>query len=151
MNEEFKEKFEQFIAEYSDHKTMVLSTSYNDRVTSRMMSIIQLDGDFYFQADIMSRKAEQILYNKNVSLCIDNIQIDGHCEIVGIPLKNANFCKLFQKYFSSAYELYSRLENERLFAVKPVRIQKWVYENNKPYVEIFDFQDNTYTKTMYFE
>lgn len=151
MNKEFKEKFEQFIAEFSDHRNMVLSTSYNDRVTSRMMSVIQLDGHFYFQADIESRKAKQILRNKNVSLCIDNIQIDGECVLIGVPSENKKFCALFSKHFSLAYKLYTGLENERLFAVKPVRIQKYVYENKKPYVEILDFKDSTHKKIMYLE
>lgn len=149
MNKEVKEKFKQFITEFSDHRNMVLSTSCNDKVTSRMMSIIQIDGNFYFQADIKSRKVKQILHNKNVSLCIDNIQIDGECVLIGAPSENEKFCGLFSKYFNSAYNLYTGLDDEKLFVVKPVRIQKWVYENQKPYIEIFDLKDSTFKKIMY--
>lgn len=149
MGNEFREKFAGFISDFSDHRNMVLSTSFEDRVTSRMMSVIQIDGCFYFQADIMSRKAEQILHNENVSLCIDNIQIDGICEIIGRPLDNEKFCVLFLKHFSVAYQLYTSLENERLFKIEPVRIQKWIYKNSMPYIEIFDCENHKYKRTAY--
>lgn len=149
MGNEFREKFAGFIFDFSDHRNMVLSTSFEDRVTSRMMSVIQIDGCFYFQANITSRKAEQILRNKNVSLCIDNIQIDGICESIGRPLDNEKFCVLFSKHFSVAYQLYTSLENERLFKIEPVRIQKWIYENGMPYIEIFDCKNHKYKRTAY--
>lgn len=149
MGNEFREKFADFISDFSDHRNMVLSTSFDDRVTSRMMSVIQLDGCFYFQADITSRKAEQILHNKNVSLCIDNIQIDGICESIGKPLNHKKFCALFSKHFSVAYQLYTSLGNERLFRIVPVRIQKWIYGNGMPYIEIFDCENHKYKRTAY--
>lgn len=149
MENKFNEKFAEFIFAFPDHRNMVLSTSFEDRVTSRMMSIIQSDDCFYFQTDITSRKAEQILCNKKVSLCIDNIQIDGACECIGKPLDNKKFCALFSKHFSSAYHLYTSLENERLFIIHPTRIQKWIYDNDIPYIEIFDCENHKYNRTAY--
>lgn len=149
MNKEFKEKFETFIAEFPDRKNMVLSTSYNDEVTSRMMSVIQIDGNFYFQTDIQSRKAQQIRHNKNVSLCMDNVQIDGVCEMIGTPAENLKFLELFSKYFNTAYNLYTKSENERLFVIKPVKIYKWVYQNNKPFTEFFDIKEHTFNRIAY--
>ena len=69
----FKEKFEEFIMEFKKGKTMVLSSSENNKVTSRMMSIVCIDGLFYFQTDKTFRKYNQIISNPQVDLCIENI------------------------------------------------------------------------------
>lgn len=37
------------------------------------------------------RKYKQLKGNSNVSLCIDNIQSEGDCEEMGIPLENIAF------------------------------------------------------------
>ena len=129
-----------------EHKNMVLSTSLNEKVTSRMMSIVVIDGAFYFQTDCHFRKYKQIMSNPNVALCADNLQIEGLCREIGRPHDHSEFCALYQRHFSTAYELYSGLESERLFAVKPVYIQKWLYENGCPFVETFDFANKFYRK-----
>lgn len=145
----FEEHYGYFIDNFPEHKNMVLSTSCKDKVTSRMMSIIRIGDKFYFQADCESRKAQQIKFNKNVSLWIDNIQIDGVCECVGSVGDNIVFCSLFSKHCNAAYQLYSFLDNEMLYVVTPVRIQRWVYENNQPFVEVFDCAERFYEKREY--
>ncbi len=145
----FKEQFNSLIKGFPDHKNMVLSTSYKDKVTSRMMSIIKIGEKFYFQADSESRKAQQIKLNKNVSLCIDNIQIEGICESVGRVKENTVFCSLFSKHCNVAYKLYSFLSKEMLYEVTPIRIQRWIYENNKPFIEVFDCVKCSYEKIEY--
>ena len=128
---------------------MVLSTSLHDKVTARTMSMIILDAKFYFQTDVMFRKYEQIQKNPNVSLRVDNIQIEGLCEEIGHPETFPIFCELFEKNFSTAYQRYTLLKNERVFEVKPRYIQKWTYENNVPFVERYDFSNMVYTKEQY--
>ncbi|HBN39051.1 MAG TPA: pyridoxamine 5'-phosphate oxidase, partial [Ruminococcaceae bacterium] len=59
------------------------------------------------------------------------------------------FCALFSKHFSVAYQLYTSLGNERLFRIVPVRIQKWIYGNGMPYIEIFDCENHKYKRTAY--
>ncbi|MFQ7174659.1 MAG: pyridoxamine 5'-phosphate oxidase family protein [Thomasclavelia ramosa] len=49
-----------------------------------MMSIVVLNKKIYFQTDRTFRKYKQIKENPQVSLCIDNIQMEGYCEQVGI-------------------------------------------------------------------
>ena len=44
----FKEKYSKFFEKIGRSKFMVLSTSKDDFVTSRMVSIIVIDGKFYF-------------------------------------------------------------------------------------------------------
>lgn len=48
---EFNTAYENFYKELDESKKMVLSTSLNDVVTSRMMSIVVLNKKIYFQTD----------------------------------------------------------------------------------------------------
>ena len=147
--EDFFEKYNAFLAEFGKGRKMVLSTSENDCVSSRMMSVIQLNGAFYFQTDIKLRKYHQIKTNRNVALCIDNIQIEGVCEELGHPLHHADFTAAFQACFKGSFDAYSGLKNERLFIVRPVFIERWVYQNAVPYIETFDIKNSRYNCEQY--
>ena len=148
---EFDEKCNFLFEQLGKGKKMVLSTSSDDRVTSRMMRIGIIDNQFYFQTDRNFRKYEQLKVNPNVALCFENIQIEGICKETGKPLENEKFCNLYKEVFRNSYENYSSLENERLFIINPVYIQKWIYENGEPYLEKFDFVKNTYKKEKYIQ
>lgn len=145
----FDNKYNTFLAEFGQGKKMVLSTSENNKVSSRMMSVVQIDGEFYFQTDIAMKKYHQLCFNKNVALCIDNIQIEGVCEEIGHPLDNNNFCTVFQENFKGSFDAYSSLKNERLFVVKPNYIERWVYIDSTPYIEIFDLKKGIYNCDKY--
>lgn len=145
----FKQRTAELFDEIGEAKKMVLSTSFNDNVTSRMMSIIVMDGEFYFQTDKTFRKYEQLKNNSKAALCTDNIQVEGVCECLGSPLENEAFCELYKKHFYFSYEQYTSLENEILFSLKPIYIKKWIYENGNPYEEEFDFVNETYEKKAY--
>lgn len=41
------------------------------------------------------------------------------------------------------------MKEERLFVVTPMRLEKWIYEDKQPYMEILDFQFQTYEKMKY--
>ena len=148
MND-FWEKANELFGDLGTHETMVLSTSLNNKVSSRMMSIILLDGACLFQTDRNSRKYSQMKDNPNVALCVNNIQIEGICKEIGKPAGNAEFCKLYEEFFSSAYELYTNLNSEVLFCVELVFVKKWIYENGKPYIETWDFGLKKYEKRSY--
>ena len=141
----FSEKYEAFLSDFGKSRKMVLSTSENNKVSSRMMSVIQIKGTFYFQTDVTFRKYRQLSTNRNVALCIDNIQIEGTCEELGHPMDNADFCKQFKDCFKGSFDAYTSLKNERLFAVKPVFIERWIYENGIPFIETFDVLKQDYS------
>lgn len=145
----FENKKEEIFLNFGNSKNMVLSTSYQDKVTSRMMSVIIFDGEFYFQTDKHFRKYNQIKNNPNVSLCCDNISIEGVCTELGKPLDNQKFNELYEKHYNYSYRQYSSLDNERLFKVIPKYIQMWTYENSKPYIEILDLKSKEYRKIQY--
>lgn len=145
----FQEEYIKFYQEFGESKKMVLSTSLNNNVTSRTMSIIVLNEKLYFQTDKTLRKYRQLKDNPNVSLCIDNIQIEGYCEEVGIPLENIEFSNAFKKHFLSSYISYTSLKNERLFEVIPTRIERWLYIDNASYIEIFDVVNKRHSLNQY--
>ncbi len=47
----FKNTLNKFYNDFGTYKAMVLSTSLNDKVSSRMVSVIVIDGIFYFQTN----------------------------------------------------------------------------------------------------
>ena len=140
---------EEFLSDFGKGRKMVLSTSEDNIVSSRMMSVVLIDGIFYFQTDMTFKKYRQLSNNRNVALCIDNIQIEGICEEIGHPLNNAPFCNRFQECFKGSYDAYSSLKNERLFAVKPTYIERWIYKEGVPYIEIFDIEAESYKMSKY--
>ena len=145
----FKDNFESFLAEFSKGKTMVLSSSLNDKVSSRMMSIVCIKGLFYFQTDKTFRKYNQLISNPNVALCTDNIQITGICKEIGHPLENSLFCSTYKACFSGSFTKYSTLKNERLFVVTPTYVERWIYMDSVPFIEIFVIEKQEYVLTKY--
>ncbi len=145
----YSEKYIKFWNEFGSSKKMVLSTSLEDVVTSRMMSIVAIDGYLYFQTDNSFRKYKQLKGNNRIALCIDNIQIEGVCEEVGHPMEHNDFCTVYRNAFSGSYERYSKLRNERLFMVTPTFIERWIYLDSVPYMEIFDVANEKYNLQQY--
>lgn len=145
----FENAYEKFFEELGSSRKMVLSTSLDSRVSSRMMSIIILDKILYFQTDITSRKYSQLKGNAYVALCTDNIQIEGRCRELGHPLKYPDFSDAYQKCFSNSYARYTGLKNERLFSITPVFIERWKYIDGEPFIEKFDVQNQRYRIALY--
>ena len=146
---EFLNEYNDILSVFNKGKTMVLSSCEDNKVSSRMMSIVAIQGRLFFQTDCTFRKYEQLKGNSNVSLCIDNIQIEGKCEELGHPLDNEEFCKIYKTYFMDSYNNYSALKNERLFMVTPVFIEKWLYIEGVPYIEQYDIENGKYMREKY--
>lgn len=127
-----------------EHKIMYLATCVDNRVTSRAMSFIIYNQKLYFQTDKTSLKYEQITKNPNVSVCIDNIQIEG-------PLDDNNkfFSQKYKEYFSGSFDKYSSMKNEVLMEVTPTHIELWNYDEGCPYQEFLDFNNQLYEKNYY--
>lgn len=141
--------YSQFLCAFGRGKPMVLSTCADGRVTSRMMSVVQMDGVFYFQTDRTFRKYAQLRANPRAALCIDNIQIEGVCEELGHPKACPGFSEAYRECFPGSYERYSHLDNERVFALRPAFIERWVYRDGKPFVETFDVEHGAWKVEAY--
>lgn len=148
MNQ-YLDKYLEIFNQIDNHAKIVLSTSYQDKISSRMMSFIIIDGLFYFQTDKTMRKYQDLKKNKNVSLCLSNIQIEEICIELGHPTDNHEFCHSFQKYFLSSYNAYTHLSNKRLFVIKPTFIQRWNYIENQPIIERLFIQEQKYVEEKY--
>lgn len=149
MSDDFRTMCGGLFHEIGNHMHMVLSTSLGDHVSARMMSIILEDGRFYFQTDRTMRKYRQLVGNPRVALCINNLQVEGLCEELGRPVDHELFRRRFASCFPGSFTAYSGLSDERLFAVSPTFIQRWIYEDGIPYVERFDFMAQEYEKKPY--
>lgn len=147
--ERFEEAWQKFWQEFGKSKKMVLSTALNDVVTSRMMSVIHLNNQLYFQTDHTFRKYYQLKGNPNVALCIDNIQIEGFCKEIGIPSEHTEFCNAYKECFTSSFHKYTLLKNERLFVVVPTFIERWVYMDGVPYMQSLDRKTRKYILKQY--
>ena len=146
---EFEKEYMRFWEEFGEGKKMVLSTSLDNIVTSRMMSVVAINGRLYFQTDCTFRKYRQLRANGNVALCIDNIQIEGKSIEIGHPKDNIDFCNSYKANYPSSFARYTSLENERLFVVAPIFIEKWTYIDGIPYIEKFDIQNENYILQRY--
>lgn len=149
MKQDFEKKLHDLFERLGQSSKMVLATSLDGAVSARTMSVLIKNGRFYFQTDKTFRKYRQISGNKNVALCVDNIQIEGTCKEIGNPTDDMDFCREYQKAFPASFASYSQLENERLFEVMPNFIQQWIYEDGMPFVERFDIQKSVYRKEAY--
>lgn len=128
------------------HGIMTLSTCSENRVTSRPMSVVVIEGKFYCQTDQTYLKYRQISENPNVAVCHKNFSIEGTCKCIGKPLESKNdfFINVFKKHFYGSYKAYSDLHNEVLLEIVPTLIYSWNYKLTKPYMEYFDFANCIY-------
>lgn len=146
MSTDFEEKLPLLWKRIGSHSVMTLSTCSDERVTSRPMSVVVIDGRFYCQTDISYLKCSQIKKNPNAALCVNNFSIEGKCKILEEPVKYDFFMRAMKKHYLPAVERYSSLPAERVLEITPTLIYSWDYYMGKPYMEFFDFVNNTYRK-----
>jgi uncharacterized pyridoxamine 5'-phosphate oxidase family protein len=146
MENNFSEKTVKLWKKIGTHGIMTLATCAENRVTSRQMSVIVYNGKFYFQTDETFLKYKQIEINPNAALCFKNYSIEGKCRIIGSPIGESNsfFIELYKKYFLMSYKSYSSIPTERLIEITPSLIYSWEYKLTKPFMEYFDFENQTY-------
>lgn len=144
----FEEKLPKLWKKIGSHNVMALATCSENRVTVRQMSVVVLEGKFYCQTNRNYLKYQQILHNANVALCSNNFSIEGVIRDIGKPLdiENISVAKAIKKHFLLAYKSYSNLKDERLLEITPTLIYSWSYEGIKPYMEYWDFKEQTYRK-----
>lgn len=146
--EEFKVKV---FDELNKKNHMVLGTSANNRVTTRNVSTIFMDGKIYFQTDKKFLKILQIIQNPNVSLCELDMQVEGVAKILGHPLEDENkeFLKAFSQKHQGSFEEYSYLPNEVVVEITPKLIEMWAYENDRPIIYNLNLEANKYSRNDY--
>lgn len=148
MGTEFSEKLPALWKKIGSHGVMVLSTCAENRVTSRPVSVVVIDGKFYFQTDENYLKCRQLAVNENAALSVKNFSIEGRCRSIGRPFDNDFFISAMKKHFLPAYLRYSNLEQERVLEFTPTLIYSWSYDKlARPYMEFWDFENSSYSKS----
>jgi len=135
INYETLEK--EIILSLEKNKIWILSTSNKDYVTSRSMSIINKGLDIYFQTNKCYIKYTQMQENKNVSLCLNNISIEGTVEEIGKwkDEKNNELMELYKSTHKGSFDSYGLLDGQVVFKVKAKTIKLWKYIDGKPFRE----------------
>lgn len=110
--------------ESKDNAIMVLATSHNDRVTARNVLIASNGLDLYFFTWGHSRKCIQIRENPIVSLCKDDVQIEGVAEILGRLLdeKNKEYADILRNKFPDSVERWEHRPGMVIVRVRPTSI-----------------------------
>lgn len=94
----------------------------------------------FFLTHARSMKSKQIQKNSQVSLCLNNIQIEGHAEIQGHPCieNNKNICEVFQESYSNFFKRFAHMKNAVFIEVKISDIKVWKLEDKKDYSYCLD-------------
>ncbi|MBQ5316457.1 MAG: pyridoxamine 5'-phosphate oxidase family protein [Oscillospiraceae bacterium] len=140
------DEFERLWADIGTHSVMVLSTCADNRVTSRSMSVVIYGGRFYCQTNRNYLKCRQIENNPNVSLCRGNFTVEGICSIKGRPCDMPDFIRAMEKAFPDAVKRWSGIEDEVVLEITPVCVMSWIYENDVPYIESWNFKSWGYSR-----
>lgn len=109
----------EFLKCLSKQENIVLSTCSKNKVTSRMMCFANDGFVIYLLTGKRSNKCKQIEENENVSLCIDNIQIEGKARIIGNPMEENNMyvSKIFKNKHTVYYERFAYFKSATLIEV----------------------------------
>ncbi|MBN1468284.1 MAG: hypothetical protein JW924_06130 [Fusobacteriaceae bacterium] len=120
------------------NKIWVLSTSFNNEVSSRSMSIINENLTIFFQTNKCYVKDSQMRQNPKISLCCNNISIEGIAEPIGnwLDEKNRDLLELYKKSHLGSFEYYGLLEGQVVYKINPKIIKVWKYIDKKPFREI---------------
>lgn len=139
---DFEEAKENLFKKLGQSKVMVLSTTDGERVTSRSMSIIIDNEKMYFQTALEFSKYKDIEKNKNVALCVDNIQIEGEITLITslYDEEASSFKKLYEEYHKSSYDAYSKLMGNRVFEVSIKKVSLYKYVGSDVRREFIDFE-----------
>jgi len=141
--------FEEIINEkfkmMEDVTEMVLSTSLENRVTSRVVSTACYGQKVIFLSWGHHTKCEQIRINPMVALCHNNIQIEGIASIKGDVLEpeNANYAQLYQAKQAKYYDIFSQFKGMQIIEIQIQCITCFGFEGNKFYVDRIDLVNKT--------
>nr|WP_040428987.1 pyridoxamine 5'-phosphate oxidase family protein [Acetivibrio cellulolyticus] len=125
----------EFVNCLEKHELIVLSTCLKDKVKSRMMCFVNDELVIYLLTGKRSNKCKQIEGNDNVSLCIDNIQIEGKAKIIGSPMdeNNTEISKIFKSRHSAYYKRFAHFKVATFIEIRCEYLKQWKFENGRDY------------------
>lgn len=137
---DYKTLEQEDIEKLTSEKSIVLSTSSDNKVTARTMSHVNEGLEIMLQTDEKSEKALQMKKNPNVAFAISNMQIEATVTFSKHPLEKDNyrFIELYNQKFPQYLEKYTNLPDEVLLRFHPIKITFYKYINGEPCKDILD-------------
>jgi general stress protein 26 len=130
----------EFLKCLSNQENIVFSTCSKNKVTSRTMCFANDGLAIYLLTGKRSNKCKQIEENENVSLCIDNIQIEGKARKIENPTgdNNTNISKIFKEKHTEYYERFAHFKCATFIEVKCEYLKQWKEESGRDYFYCLD-------------
>ena len=120
----------------STSEVIYLSTSKNDRVSSRPVSPLNIGLRLYVRTSGSTRKAEEMRHNPNIAVCVGNFYFTGKARPLGSVSDDKNaeiksaYILRYPDAFSGEDEFIS--SDEVFFELSIEHVSEWIYENNIP-------------------
>lgn len=132
-----------FIKRLEKFEHIVLSTCLNNVVSSRTMCFANDGFSIYLLTGKQMGKCRQIEQNENVSLCIDDIQLEGKARLVGHPMEadNKEISAIFKNKHLSYYNRFAHHEIATFIEVKCEYAKQWKMEDGKDCIYYMDINN----------
>jgi general stress protein 26 len=152
MNQEFLEARKALLAQFDKNGNVVLSTSLNDVVTSRTVTVIPFNNALYFTSIKRpgAMKLAQIEKNPNVAICVGTIQITGVASILGLASEkeNAEVMEIYKEKLPDSYERFAVIPSCTVIKVELTTSKNWKVVDKKIEATAIDFINETITKNI---
>jgi general stress protein 26 len=152
MNHEFSEARKDLLSQFDKNGNVVLSTSLNDVVTSRTVTMIPFNNELYFTS--IQRpgaiKMEQIEKNPNVAICVGSTQITGAAYILGLASikENAEVMAIYKEKLPDSYDRFAVVPSCTVIKVELTTSKSWKVVDKKIEITTIDFINETITKNI---
>jgi hypothetical protein len=142
----FQERLSSLFVSLGEAKEIVLSTSAQNRVTSRIVSCACIREEVLFLSWEHHAKCQQIKANPLVALCHKNLQIEGRAEILGNPLDSAykSYADTFRKIQPAIFDNFSKLPGMVLVRITLTVITAWTRDAQGYRIDHFDLEKREY-------
>lgn len=120
-----------------NNKSIVLATCSNNRVTAREVYFASKNLSIYFLTSKAYDKFKQIEKNRNIALCLGNIQMEGVAIIKGHPNlpENEIETSICLSKSKKEFEHFIKYKNTVLIEAVITRVELWK-NNGREYLDI---------------
>lgn len=141
---DFNELKKEIIKELDENKEIVLSTSLENRVTSRIVSYANDMLYVYFLSWEHNKKIHQIKGNPNIALSLNRIQIEGKAKILSNVTENDNehIKTIFRKKISDrAINTFFSVPEMVIVKITPKSIIKFCNIDKRFHFQVMDLAE----------
>lgn len=146
MNKEFEKLNKKLHRQFGKDRIMALATSVDDVPSVRIIDAYYQDECFYIVTHEATEKVQEIMKNKNVSLCTGLHEFQGEAVNIGHPLQEENQAlrAVLTKEFAKWYFAHNNEDDPKMCYVKVILHTGFTHFNKIGY-EV-DFQSHEVKK-----